>query len=165
MNDSPFVIDIADLVARPGSQRRTALTGRADYALELARLADEPVTANLLLESLTDGILVSGEADYVVRLTCNRCLREWEERGSTPFRQLFTDGPDEAGYPLGPDLHLDVEQLLRDEITLSFPLIPLCRPDCAGLCATCGADLNEDACPGHGEEIDSPFAVLRDLLE
>lgn len=163
---SPFVIPVADLVGRPGHQRRTTVTGPADLGVELSRLAPgEPLEASLLLEALAEGILVSGDVAFTSRHACHRCLREWEEAGSVPVLQLYSHEPDEDGYRIGAGEVVDVEQLLRDEVTLAFPLAPLCREDCAGLCPTCGADLNESPCPGHGEETASPFAVLRGLFE
>jgi uncharacterized protein len=40
---------------------------------------------------------------------------------------------------------------VRDALALSLPATLLCREDCAGLCATCGANLN-DAGPDHSHE-------------
>ena len=54
---------------------------------------------------------------------------------------------------------------MQVELALSMPKAPVCREDCKGLCPICGTDLNEDPCDGHGEESDSPFAVLKDLFE
>ena len=51
---------------------------------------------------------------------------------------------DEDAYPLD-DEQVDLFDLVRDAVVLELPLAPLCREDCAGLCATCGADRNEDA--------------------
>ena len=50
---------------------------------------------------------------------------------------------------------IDLEQLVRDEIVTQMPLAPLCRPDCAGLCPTCGERL-DDLEPGHSHEILDP---------
>ena len=42
---------------------------------------------------------------------------------------------------------LDLDEQLREAALLARPMAPLCRPDCKGLCAQCGADLNEGPCP------------------
>ena len=73
-------------------------------------------------------------------------------------------GGEDPEYPLDQDV-ADLEPVLRDAVLLTFPLLPLCDPECRGLCATCGADLNTGACPGHEEMTESPFTVLRGLLE
>lgn len=163
---SPFVLSASDLVGRPGAQRRARVAGPMEVVLEMSRLPPgRPMRAEVLLESLAEGILVTGEVDFVARHTCNRCLKEWEEAGSVSVLQLYGYEPDEDGYRLEAGELIDLEQLLRDEVSLALPLTPLCRPDCAGLCPTCGADLNEAPCSGHAEESDSPFAGLRQLLE
>ena len=52
---------------------------------------------------------------------------------------------DEDTYPLEGD-QLDLRPLVRDALLLELPLAPLCREDCRGLCAECGADLNLGPC-------------------
>ncbi len=55
--------------------------------------------------------------------------------------------------------------IIRDEVSLALPLVPLCKKDCLGLCPTCGTDLNTAPCSGHADESDSPFSALQQLLE
>ena len=59
---------------------------------------------------------------------------------------------------------LDVAAWARDALALSLPEKLLCRDDCAGLCAVCGADLNQ-AGSGHRHERepDSRWAKLSEL--
>ena len=44
---------------------------------------------------------------------------------------------------------IDLEPVLRDAVVLELPFQPLCRPDCAGLCPECGANLNDDPGTSH----------------
>ncbi len=60
---------------------------------------------------------------------------------------------------------IDLEPVLRDAAMLDLPFIPLCREDCAGLCPTCGVNLNDDPDHGHGEAIDPRWADLADWAE
>ncbi len=164
--NSPFALNVADLVGRPGAQRRTQVLAPASFGVELSRVSPgRPLVADLLLESLSEGVLVSGDVSFLARHSCNRCLKEWEEDGSVPVMQLYAHEPDEDGYRLEQGEMIHLEQLFRDEVSLAFPLAPLCRQDCRGLCPTCGADLNEAPCTGHDDESGSPFAVLSRLLE
>jgi DUF177 domain-containing protein len=58
--------------------------------------------------------------------------------------------------------------MMRDSVGLALPLNPLCRDDCAGLCARCGKDLNEGACECVDDDIDprwDALAALRERLE
>ena len=161
---SPFRVVVSDL--NPGDSRPFAVETPATYAVELARVAPEtPVRAEVELRAISGGVMVDGTVAYEAELTCHRCLLTWTEEGKRRVLQLVEPaGADEAEYTLEGD-ELDLEPLVRDEVTLALPIAPLCREDCAGLCPTCGADLNTDACPGHDEESVSPFAGLRDLLE
>ena len=58
---------------------------------------------------------------------------------------------------------LDLEPLLRDAVVLALPFQPLCREDCPGLCAECGARLADDPDHGHDAEIDPRWAALQGL--
>jgi uncharacterized protein len=61
------------------------------------------------------------------------------------------------------DEQIDIDQIVRDAIGVEIPFAPLCRPDCQGLCPTCGGNRNLGECPGH-DAIDPRFAVLSELL-
>ncbi|MFR1639226.1 MAG: YceD family protein [Eggerthellaceae bacterium] len=68
-----------------------------------------------------------------------------------------------------PDDHvIDLEPLVKAALLLEFPLVPLCDEDCKGLCASCGANLNEGPCEcapdEEGDEAPpNPFSVLKDF--
>ncbi len=163
---SPFVVNVSDLLAHTGEERRGRVGVPVDYRGELARTdPDQPLQADVVLRSIPGGIMVEGDVAAPALLTCYRCLTEWPEEQHLRVRELYSSEPeDEEDYHVSGD-EVDLEPLLRDEVTLALPLLPLCRPGCAGLCPTCGADLNTDACPGHEDASSSPFASLRDLLE
>ena len=60
---------------------------------------------------------------------------------------------------------LDIHAWVRDALALALPAKLLCRADCAGLCAGCGKNLNEDP-HGHDEErSDSRWSALESLRE
>jgi len=147
---------VTDLIGRPGTRRDIDLQGTLDIHMQLASVT-EPVEVHATLEATLEEIIVRGAVEYVQHLTCNRCLTEWSERASVAFLEVF-DEVDRTG-------RIDLEQTLIDEVALALPLTPLCRPDCAGLCPTCGTDLNTDPCSGHPDETESPFGALQQLLE
>lgn len=162
--DKPFFLQVTDLVGRSGTHRDETLTGALAITLELARV-EEPITAEVRLESLPHEILARGTVTFTATLSCNRCLTEWVHEDRASFAQLFAPEPDEDGRAITRDGHIDLEPVLRDEVGLALPLVPLCKGDCRGLCPTCGTDLNTAPCSGHVEEEESPFGVLRQLLE
>ena len=94
-------------------------------------------------------LVVNVEIRCPLRLVCARCLEEFDSTVATDA--LFS-------YPVEPTDVVDITDDVRQEIILAYPMIPLCRPDCKGLCSACGANLNVTSCnhraiqrPGHDE--------------
>lgn len=83
---------------------------------------------------------------------CRRCLTPVEYVVQNQAHAIFTDADDETAdepdvYPLGDDGEtLDLAPAIRELWLLEASGLPLCRPDCKGLCARCGADLNSGPC-------------------
>lgn len=161
---NPFIVNVADLRRTPGQRRTERVVAPVRWGVELSRtLPDPPLRAELVLEGISGGIMVTGKVGFTALDRCHRCLTEWEEVREIALAELFAlDGS--TDYPVSGDT-IDLEPMLLDAVVLSLPLLQLCRDDCAGLCATCGADLNTEDCPGHDESSGSPFSVLRDLLD
>jgi DUF177 domain-containing protein len=149
-------IDVRDLLARPGSSRELHLAPRMEgLRTELAEVpSDAPVQIDVLLESLVEGILVSGPIWGTITYWCARCLRSFREGFHLEVTELFARGAseDDDEYPLV-DGAIDLEQMIRDNVLLSMPFAPLCRPDCLGLCERCGGDRNlgECSCPPRSD--------------
>jgi uncharacterized protein len=160
-------VDVRDLVGAPGASRTREVLGTLDgLAGELVTVPDDaPVRAELLLESLVDGILVEGSVEGTWSVRCARCLSAETRPFRTEVHELFAvdaTGAEDV-YAYDPETGLDLEQMLRDAIGLEMPFAPLCRPDCLGLCETCGGNRNLGECPGH-ERLDPRFAVLSELV-
>ena len=122
---------------------------------------------DLRLESVVEGVLVSGTVTGTVAGECVRCLDPVSQHLTVDVQELWTRGePADAEDEL-PRLDgdlLDLEPVLRDAVVLALPLRPLCRDDCPGLCSECGAHLAND--PGHGHEVADPrWAALQQLGE
>jgi uncharacterized protein len=120
-----------------------------------------------MLESLEEGILASGRLRGALSLRCARCLKEFEQGFSVELRELFVPFPHEDSdeYPLDPEGFLDPHQMMRDAIGVELPFAPVCRPDCRGLCARCGGDLNLDECTCTEPEFDPRWGGLGALLD
>lgn len=159
-------IDVRDLLGRPGASKQQHSESIVEgLGTELARVRDDvPVEADLLLEALVEGILVSGTLKGMLALRCARCLFELEQPLAVEVHELFVPDPedDTDDYPLDPDGELDPGQMMRDAIGVELPFSPLCRPDCLGLCPVCGGDRNGGECPGH-EEVDPRWSALDQL--
>ena len=162
-------IDVRDLVGHPGASRVEQLSGTIeDLSTELARLSeDTPITAELVLESLIEGIVASGTLEGSLALRCARCLKGFERGFSLRLSEVFVPFPHEDSdeYPLDPEGFLDPDQMLRDVVGVELPFAPVCRPTCLGLCSRCGGDLNVDGCTCTDAEIDPRWDGLDALLD
>ncbi|MGH9036188.1 MAG: YceD family protein [Acidimicrobiia bacterium] len=125
--------------------------------------ATEPLVLDLRLESLTGAIVASGRVRGRWSAVCSRCLAPVETDFDLRVREVFEEDPvEDETYPLRQE-EIDLEQPLRDVVVPELPIVPLCGSDCAGLCATCGANLNEGACDCAAVAADPRWEALRDL--
>jgi uncharacterized protein len=128
------------------------------------------VSLDLRLESVSEGVLVSGTVSAPVGGECGRCLRTIEDSVEVDIQELFayahsttdvTTEEDEVGRLQG-DL-IDLEPAVRDAVVLALPTNPLCREDCPGLCPECGA-LWDDLPADHSHRLADPrWAALSKL--
>ena len=176
----PLVLDTRELGRRPGSMRPVQLSVPAPEGLGLVDLVGVPVGAELVLdlrlESVMDGVLVSGTVTGPVSGECGRCLGPVSDMLTVKVQELFLypetsmdhDEEDEVSQLQGD--FLDLTPTLRDVVVLSLPITPLCQEDCQGLCATCGErydDLVEDA-ETHNDRHDTTdvrWGALAGLLD
>ena len=175
---SPWVVSVRELGRGPGAMRRVTRTISAPPEPDRLGLdniyvaAGEPVELDLRLESVTEGVYVSGTVSAKLAGECARCLDPVADDAVVELGELFaypdsvTDETTDADeLPRVLDEYIDLEQPVRDALVLALPLAPLCRPDCAGLCPDCGekwADLPAD----HGHEtLDPRWAALRARLD
>lgn len=157
-----LVINVADLAHRPGARRHERVSGRVGEMRVVGTSVpnDTEVVVDTLLEWVHEGVLASGEVAAEWEGECRRCLRPLHGRTTAEFRELFEPRPQEGEtYALRHD-HIDLEPLAREALLVELPLAPLCRPDCRGLCPTCGADRNAGPCGCAEVEGDPRWQVL-----
>lgn len=160
-------IDVRDLLERPGSARTVKVQEPVPgLQTELAEVpVDTPIAGELTLESVIEGIYVTGSVSGRMVFRCARCLKEFDRDFDVELRELFVrePGPDDD-YALGPELELDPEPMVRDAVVLDMPFSPLCTPDCLGLCERCGGDRNLGEC-SCAEPVDPRWAALEGFRE
>jgi uncharacterized protein len=171
---NPLVLDTRELGRRPGSMRPLHLLAPAPEGLGVDLIgvsAGARIDLDLRLESVMEGVLVSGTATVPLTGECGRCLESVDDELTVELQELFaypgsTDVPadeDEIARMEG-DL-LDLEPVLRDAVVLALPLTPLCRQDCGGLCVECGERLDDlPADHAHGAP-DPRWAALQGMLD
>ncbi len=180
----PLVFDTHELGRRPGSLRKVSRTLEAPEGLGIIDVIGVPekseMTVELRLESVVEGVLVTGTAEARVEGECVRCLEPVDDEIDVEFQELFyypesderhrsrtgvaddleEDTEDEI-YRLEGDF-FDLQPVLRDAVVLALPLQPVCQEDCLGLCSECGARLSDD--PAHHHEAADPrWAALQGL--
>jgi uncharacterized protein len=95
------------------------------------------------------GMLVQSDFRGNVNAECVRCLAGFLQPIQSVFSELYafkTNAVTEAGLILPEDSNVDLAPLAREYLLLEIPISPLCKPDCKGLCAVCGEDLNVRIC-------------------
>ena len=171
----PLVLDTRELGRRPGSMRELQLSAPAPAGLGIEDLIGVPVGAELALdlrlESVMDGVLVTGTVMAPVSGECGRCLTAVSDELAVPVQELFlypeasADREEDDELPaLVGDL-LDLGPALRDAVVLALPLTPLCREDCQGLCATCGERLDDLPEDHSHDTTDARWGALAGLLQ
>ncbi len=172
-----IAVNVAGLLHEaPGATRELRL--RDHYTslgpdLELAG----PMDGHLRLQRTNRGILARGTVTAPLRRTCARCLEPYVEDVSVAIDEEFLPTLDpssgqaiqvderEQAQRIDEHNEIDFAPLLHDELSLTEPMHPLCRPDCPGLCSVCGARLAGGV---HGHEADEPdprLAPLARLLD
>ena len=133
---SPFSLNARDLVNRPGEMREQRLAIPVGDPMGeglVAVKAGSELDLGVRLESVHEGVLVTGEVDAVAEGECGRCLIDIALPVEVEFQELFAYHSGEAFEYEVQDDHVDLESLIRDAVVLALPFQPVCRPDCPGL--------------------------------
>ncbi|WP_156664787.1 DUF177 domain-containing protein [Mycobacterium sp. 852002-51057_SCH5723018] len=170
---SPMRVDIARLGRRPGAMVTLRNTVPSPSRIGLPMIAIDkgaPLEMDLRVESVSEGVLVTGTVAAPIVGECARCLTAVNGHVQVGLTELFaypdstteaTTEEDEVGHIV--DNTIDLEQSIVDAVGLELPFSPVCSPDCPGLCPECGASLAAE--PGHHHDrIDPRWAKLADLL-
>lgn len=191
-----FGVDLHDLGRGPGRSLSVELSAEvpaeAPAEVPAEALAEAPagwgnaiigvapgstIAVDLTLESVIEGVLVTGSAVAQVVGNCGRCLDPVERRITVRFDELFrypdlvadrsAERPGDADDDELPILSgeiLDLESTVRDAIVLALPLSPRCREDCPGLCPECGVKLADHQGHRH-DRIDPRWAELTRVFD
>ncbi|WP_227869869.1 MULTISPECIES: DUF177 domain-containing protein [Streptomyces] len=173
------MFDTRELGRRPGALKRLSRTvdSPGDLGTEVIGVpADAQVEVELRLESVMDGVLVTGTARAPLTGECVRCLEPLSHQCEADFQELFSypdaddrsrpadtgDDAEEETFRIEGEL-FDLEPVLRDAVVLSLPLQPVCQEDCPGLCPECGVRIAAEPGHQHDEAVDIRWAALQEL--
>ncbi len=159
------------LLSREGFADVTSAVPANDSLWEGVNLAwKDDVSVELRVTMAGTGEVVArGKASGELKQECRRCLGAVERAVSEELTIVFSSEPEEereesGAYAFeadGPDF--DVSSAVREELVLAINPYVVCEPECAGLCATCGTNLNEASCDCVDDEIDPRWGALRAL--
>ncbi|MGH3920605.1 MAG: YceD family protein [Pseudonocardiaceae bacterium] len=167
---APWVIDTRELGRCPGAMRsyHRAVPVPAGLGLDVIGIPKgDELALDVRLESVVEGVLVSGTASAPLAGQCARCLDPIVDRLEVDLTELFaypdttTDestDPDEVSRVV--DDLVDLESVVRDAVLLALPQAPLCHDDCPGLCPECGGKRAELGTDHRHDTMDPRWAAL-----
>jgi uncharacterized protein len=150
-----------------------------EFPLETLVVGDEtfvlqaPATFSIWLTHTGTSVVSGGRVVADVLATCSRCLCEFPLRIEGEVDGFYVEPGKEDGIPEDQDYEMvsvegvvDIMPSLLGALVLEAPFAPIHDEECAGLCVTCGADLNSGSCAcAEGPSVEHPFAALGALLE
>jgi uncharacterized protein len=136
----------------------------------------KPFSGYLKLQKMGIEVEIKGHLKGSLEMTCDRCLEPFEFSIDKDFevllipkktldfeeeRELTSDELEVSFYE---NSFISYSEILHEEIILSLPFRKLCQPDCKGICQICGTNLNQRVCKCSKIKKDSPFAILKELV-
>jgi uncharacterized protein len=145
-----------------------------DYELSLAGIESygyspikEPVKVKGFIENKAGIVNLTANAQLVYEAPCDRCAKDVEREFNYSFEHTLVvaleSGENDAFLEV-PNMRLDLDALVEEDVNLALPTKYLCNDDCKGLCPQCGKNLNETQCDCKAP-IDPRFAALLQLLD
>ena len=170
MTQRTDVFDLERLGLTSGEARRLDLHVRVEpFSFGGQTYAADPDVVSVRVDvSRTTGNGWALRLRYSVAVggPCVRCLEPAEPRFEIDAREVEQPGigDEELSSPyVDGDGELDVAAWARDALALTLPVQITCRPDCAGLCPQCGANLNEEPEHAHDAAPDPRWAKLSEI--
>ena len=164
-------LDLRSLRLRSGEQWRDERQIELEpFELAGQRYAAVPraVPAELTITRASTGTVFELRFDARLHGPCFRCLDDAAldvRVDGREYQAASPGGDEELQTAYLADDKLDLSTWARDAVALELPDKILCRPECAGLCAVCGKNLNDEP-HDHGEpEPDSRWAALAELKD
>lgn len=166
--------NVAQLL-REGVGARRSYTVEAESGFIDALNRQRPVVGRVDMLRTPSGILVRVRISIQIEAQCSRCLEYFHQELTLKIEEEFfpttdihsgaalPEPPDGATFLIEENHDLDLTEAVRQYTLLAEPMKPVCRPDCRGLCPSCGRNRNLEPCPCPAEPVDLRWAALTDL--
>lgn len=149
-----LIVDVSQLIKEPiGALRH--------YRIDES--GDSPVRGEVDLLRTDRGILVTGTLETEAKAVCSRCLGSFDQPLTINIEEEYLVKAEGGAFTISEDQEIGLTEVVRQYSLLAFPMKPLCRQDCAGLCPWCGYNLNLGPCGCPAGERDPRFAQLARL--
>ena len=142
--------------------------------------ADSQLTGRTILDFRAtrngEEVLLRGHIKTSVQFACDRCLADFSLPVTQSFDLLYLPGnanrsvheehelkDDDFSIAYYQGQAINLDDLVREQIQLMLPMTRRCREECRGLCAECGANLNEGQCPCATPATDARWAALKEI--
>lgn len=170
-----MLFNVAQLLREPNGAERIYQV-EAEIAEVAPQMPPAHVGGTVRLVRTNRGLLAYTALDGVTYVECGRCLGVAAIPVRLDLREEFlptvdvhtgaalATAIDEGSFAIDDHHHVDMTEPIRQALVLQEPMRPLCREACAGLCDTCGADLNDGGC-ACSAALDSRWSTLSALAD
>ncbi len=169
-----MLVNLTDVFTNEGQVQELTVSYEADKFSSLSGtfFIKEKSPVVLKLSNIGQSkTLVQGRTKLVFVFPCDRCLRDVDYTFDLSFDSIVVspdyigdDIEDEDSLELMEGYHLNVDELINNELLLNWPMKILCKEDCKGICKVCGKNLNDGVCGCDDFVPDPRMAVIKDLF-
>lgn len=160
----PLRVNAVELLRQPGAIQDLGFVVEAEpLGVVHDRLCGD-IRVDLKLETLNDGIRVTGTISAPWATGCRRCLVEVSGTAAASITEVYQREPSDSDAFLLDSNQLDLAPTVREAILLELDVERSCRNDCAGLCPVCGIDRNDSVCACDTTITDNRWSALDGLI-
>ncbi|MBI2845547.1 MAG: DUF177 domain-containing protein [Chloroflexi bacterium] len=167
--------NVSQLLKEPIGSVRSYTVDQEVPELDPSLVMLTPISGGVKMLRTAAGVLVTAHLHIRVGLQCVRCLDPVVRDADFSMEEEFRPSldihtglrlpipPGEAELVIDDRHLLDLTEVVRQDLILSLPPYPTCRPHCRGLCPVCGQNLNDQPEHSHQAEIDPRLEVLKTM--
>jgi uncharacterized protein len=147
-------IELDDETSRVTGELEIAGTARRNAAVAQVKgklLGHLEVACGRCLQPVSVALDVNFDADFVTLETYEKADAE-HQLSDGDFSVAVYDGE-----------HIDIDEIVREQVLLNLPTKQICQETCAGLCQTCGVNKNSESCQCGSENLDPRWDALKEL--
>lgn len=169
-----MIIDI-ERIPKEGLHIERLFELESEELIEEEAILLEPLHAQIDLRKKGNELHITGKINTIISFICSRCLSPFEYKVSSEFDLVFI--PEEL-FELKEELtdddldlfyyfqnQINIRDIVIEQLNLTFPMKPLCSPDCQGICPVCGQIINEGNCHCQRDIDDPRLEKLKTLLK